>query len=281
MYVLKSQRFSIIDVSFEGFETEDPTPAEIITRRYIDEPVLGVFLRGNRFLFDIDQATKLTEEAVHASVTGVRREGSRIIITVLEADPAFLWTMESGVYVGRTDGTIERALTEEERSNLFGPSVLTLQTEEVIEPVNEAGDSNNTEGETINNAPEIDPVVARKEKALTKLRSALMIRDLSNAPIEIEGRAMRKEAFANLVTFHDLLKGASLEIGTVELDPSLGDWASIMISTPKGSHKLIFSLFEDAKRQFANYLSVTQNEKLSEGIRQYVDVRFKDHVYFK
>lgn len=272
VYVLKSPRFSITEVAFEGFDSEDPTPAEIATRAYIEEPVLGIFLRGNRFLFSESEAKRITEEAVRSSVSNIRREDSRMIITVKEEDPAFLWTTEEGVFVGRSNGTVERALTEEERSNVFGPSSFLINP--APEQINEVT------GET-ESVTEIDPAILRSEKAISKLKEALMIRDLSNAPVAINDQIISAEAYNDLMIFHKLLKGAELDFGTIEIDPSLGDWASTSVHSEKGSHKLIFSLNENPQRQFENYLSIIQNKQLNESIRQYVDVRFKDHVYLK
>lgn len=259
VYGLKSPRFSYTEVDIQGLETEDPAVPQAAALAYLQEPVWGIFLSQNRFLFSEDELRARVESAVHASVQQVTYDGGRLQITLQEVYPAFLWQTGEQVVVVNEEGVVVREVTPLELQRLSGPQQAPGGVE------NEQED------------PVVTAAYEREQKALEQLQKAVTIRDLSNTPVVVGEAVLGPEEAKHVIEVQSIFEALGSPVHEVTIDPRLGDWAEVTT----GGYRVIFSLREDPKKQLGHYVAVLGEDRLAKQVVSYIDVRFGDHVYLK
>lgn len=106
--------FAYTDVRVEGLETIPSERVEADVRAYFAEPVVRLFSRSNRFLFDADVMRDRLTAAYPFDRIAIEAVGKGVSVRVRERQSELLWKSADRLWLVDLQGLVIRELTAEE-----------------------------------------------------------------------------------------------------------------------------------------------------------------------
>lgn len=113
-YVFASSRFDIGDVSVEGCRTIPTDAVSAIVRSHMDERVLLVLHRRNRFLFDPAVVRTDIQAAFDLASLEISRDGGHVTVRLEEKVSRLVWKSADARFLVDRQGTVIRPIADGE-----------------------------------------------------------------------------------------------------------------------------------------------------------------------
>ena len=238
--------FTINAVRVEGAETINPKDIRTITEDYLDSRSLLIFKKNNRFLFNEEDLTEKLAKNYSFSSLKIKREGQTLAIVLKEKVSSFLWLSNDASYLLDNAGSVIRAISAEESTDILNPPLLSGVTKD-----------GNLMPESI---------------------KILVFKDLANNPVAIGQAVLSESEVKNIRSFFDAMQTSGVSIERFELNRAVGAWFK---AVTRNGYDILLDPSSDVLKQADSVLLILREQKKDPSSLEYIDVRFGDHVYYK
>jgi hypothetical protein len=238
--------FTITSVRVEGVETVNPKEIRQLVEDYLNSSVWLVLKHNNRFLFKEKKLRQKLEKDYFFSSLKISREGHSLAIVLKERVSSFLWLSDGEAYLLDNTGTVIRATSNEEASEIMNPPPLFG--------------------------------VTRDGGLMPETNKILVFKDLEENPITIGASILPEDELKNVRTFFEAMQTADVVIERFELNQSVGKWLKAITQS---GYSILIDPTGNVLKQADSLLLLLREQIKDPAALEYIDVRFGDRVYYK